>query len=91
MPLGRRRDPFDHPEWIFELKHDGFRACRWRAAPRPEEFQEQLGSILRDPARARTRLDLGDVRGALLFQVCGWVRDSCRSGCRVRRIEPRVA
>jgi hypothetical protein len=21
MPLRRRRDPFDHPEWIFELKH----------------------------------------------------------------------
>ena len=26
MPLGRRREPFDHPEWIFELKYDGFRA-----------------------------------------------------------------
>jgi bifunctional non-homologous end joining protein LigD len=26
MPLRRRRDPFDHNEWIFELKYDGFRA-----------------------------------------------------------------
>jgi hypothetical protein len=26
MPLGRRREPFDHPGWIFELKYDGFRA-----------------------------------------------------------------
>jgi ATP-dependent DNA ligase len=26
MPLGRRREPFDHPEWIFKLKYDGFRA-----------------------------------------------------------------
>jgi ATP-dependent DNA ligase len=26
MPLRRRRDCFDHPEWIFELKYDGFRA-----------------------------------------------------------------
>jgi len=26
MPLERRRRPFDHPEWIFELKYDGFRA-----------------------------------------------------------------
>ena len=25
MPLGRRREPFDHPDWIFELKWDGFR------------------------------------------------------------------
>jgi bifunctional non-homologous end joining protein LigD len=26
MPLSRRALPFDHPEWIFELKYDGFRA-----------------------------------------------------------------
>ena len=25
MPLSRRPLPFDHPEWIFELKYDGFR------------------------------------------------------------------
>jgi len=26
MPLQRRREPFDHPDWLFELKYDGFRA-----------------------------------------------------------------
>jgi ATP dependent DNA ligase domain len=26
MPLGHVRDPFFHPEWIFEVKWDGFRA-----------------------------------------------------------------
>src|SRR5581483_2430541 len=26
MPLGRARAPFDHAEWLFEIKHDGFRA-----------------------------------------------------------------
>ena len=26
MPLLRRPAPFDHPEWIFELKYDGFRS-----------------------------------------------------------------
>jgi bifunctional non-homologous end joining protein LigD len=26
MPLIRIADPFDHPDWVFELKHDGFRA-----------------------------------------------------------------
>jgi hypothetical protein len=26
MPLLRAREPFDDPEWIFELKYDGFRA-----------------------------------------------------------------
>lgn len=26
MPLLKRPAPFDHPDWIFELKYDGFRA-----------------------------------------------------------------
>jgi bifunctional non-homologous end joining protein LigD len=26
MPLLKWRLPFDHPDWIFELKYDGFRA-----------------------------------------------------------------
>jgi bifunctional non-homologous end joining protein LigD len=26
MPLLKRRSPFDDPDWIFELKYDGFRA-----------------------------------------------------------------
>lgn len=26
MPLGRVRNPFSHRDWLFELKHDGFRA-----------------------------------------------------------------
>ena len=26
LPLGRAREPFSHPDWIFEIKWDGFRA-----------------------------------------------------------------
>jgi bifunctional non-homologous end joining protein LigD len=26
MPLQRRKTAFDHPDWLFELKYDGFRA-----------------------------------------------------------------
>src|SRR5881296_175670 len=26
MPLKRHKEPFSHPDWLFELKHDGFRA-----------------------------------------------------------------
>jgi len=26
MPLAARREPFDHPDWIYEVKYDGFRA-----------------------------------------------------------------
>ena len=29
MPLSRRAQPFDHPEWVYEIKHDGFRALAY--------------------------------------------------------------
>jgi bifunctional non-homologous end joining protein LigD len=29
MPLVRRAEPFDHPDWIFEAKLDGFRAVAY--------------------------------------------------------------
>jgi bifunctional non-homologous end joining protein LigD len=29
LTLTRKREPFDHPEWIFELKHDGFRSLAY--------------------------------------------------------------
>jgi bifunctional non-homologous end joining protein LigD len=29
MPLQKRPSPFNHPEWIFELKYDGFRALAY--------------------------------------------------------------
>jgi bifunctional non-homologous end joining protein LigD len=29
MTLSRRREPFNHPDWLFEIKHDGFRALAY--------------------------------------------------------------
>lgn len=29
LPLVRRPDPFSHPDWLFELKYDGFRALAY--------------------------------------------------------------
>jgi len=26
MPLAQLREPFDHPDWLFAVKYDGFRA-----------------------------------------------------------------
>jgi len=26
MPLSRRAEPFNHPDWLYEIKWDGFRA-----------------------------------------------------------------
>jgi ATP-dependent DNA ligase len=32
MPLSQQATPFDHPDWIFEIKHDGFRALSFNMA-----------------------------------------------------------
>jgi bifunctional non-homologous end joining protein LigD len=32
MPLGRARVPFSHPDWLFEVKWDGFRALAYSDA-----------------------------------------------------------
>ena len=32
MRLASLRDPFDHPDWLFELKYDGFRALGYVGA-----------------------------------------------------------
>jgi len=29
LPLVRRPEPFSHPDWLFEIKYDGF---RWKPA-----------------------------------------------------------
>ena len=29
MPLARLPEPFDHPDWLFEVKYDGFRAIAY--------------------------------------------------------------
>lgn len=31
MKLSLIPEPFDHPDWVFELKHDGFRALAYVA------------------------------------------------------------
>jgi ATP-dependent DNA ligase len=35
MPLARLHAPFDHPDWLFELKYDGFRGLAYIEAGGP--------------------------------------------------------
>jgi ATP-dependent DNA ligase len=37
MPLSRRAKPFNHPEGLFELKYDGFRALARVGFPHPQQ------------------------------------------------------
>src|SRR5690242_3358590 len=46
LPLRRLRDPFDHPDWIFELKYDGFRALA-HVAGRGAELVSRNGNRFR--------------------------------------------
>jgi ATP-dependent DNA ligase len=47
MPLGRRREPFDHPDWLFELKYDGFRALLSVGSQRPEFISRNANTLAR--------------------------------------------
>jgi bifunctional non-homologous end joining protein LigD len=47
MPLGRRREPFDHSEWIFELKYDGFRALLSVGFKGPEFISRNANTLAR--------------------------------------------
>jgi ATP-dependent DNA ligase len=41
MPLSRLRGPFDDPDWIFELKYDGFRALAYMNGGGAELFSRR--------------------------------------------------
>jgi ATP-dependent DNA ligase len=81
MPLSRKALPFDHPEWIFELKYGGFRSLaviqnnRAQLISRnghPFNSFTELRKTLRVPYPGKTVLD-GEILEACLtaFWKCG--------------------
>jgi len=67
MRLARRPHPFDHPDWLYEIKFDGFRAlayiengeCRLVSRRRHEykSFRELCASIT-NPLRSNEALSI---------------------------------
>jgi bifunctional non-homologous end joining protein LigD len=66
MPLSLRALPFDHPQWIFELKYDGFRSLAVIHNGRTELISrngnsfksfETLRKQLKSPYAGKTVLD----------------------------------
>ena len=67
LRLAQREDPFDDPEWVFELKHDGFRALAYveagtchlvsRNRHRFTEFESLGHSIVESLGAGRAVLD----------------------------------
>ena len=66
MPLGRRAAPFDHPEWVFEVKHDGFRAIAYVKAGHCELVSRRGYVYKRFPALAEQIAEILDVQSAVL-------------------------
>ena len=50
MPLARLPAPFDHPDWLFELKYDGFRALAY-VTPQRCELISRKGNVYKSFAR----------------------------------------
>jgi bifunctional non-homologous end joining protein LigD len=55
MPLGQQAEPFDDPDWLYEIKHDGFRALAlidrghcWFVSRRKHKFHgfRELAAVL---------------------------------------------
>jgi len=96
LPLSRARGPFSHPDWIFEIKWDGFRALlysdksgvrlKWQklAAIPKKEFEE----IVSDPAEVPILSGVVGQRGPVgSEQCCGAVTN--RLASRRSRSIPR--
>ena len=66
MPLARLHAPFDHPDWLFELKYDSFRALTYcdrgqvRVVSRKENTYESFAGLRDSMAEA-----LGDREAVL--------------------------
>ncbi len=66
MPLGRRAAPFDHPEWVFEVKHDGFRAIAYVKAGHCQLVSRRGYVYKRFQALAEQIAESLDVQNAVL-------------------------
>jgi bifunctional non-homologous end joining protein LigD len=55
LELGRIAEPFNHPDWLFELKYDGFRA-RADVCDGKTELFSRRGHLYKSWAPLRERI-----------------------------------
>jgi len=65
LKLTLLRQPFDHPDWVFELKHDGFRAIAYLSAAR-RRLVSSRGTIFKTVNPLCEALSKLPVRDAIL-------------------------
>jgi ATP-dependent DNA ligase len=67
LPLQRRRDPFDHRDWLYELKLDGFRALAYVEGGRGRLVSRNGNTFKRfTPLAAESAVALGGVSNTIL-------------------------
>jgi len=66
MPLAERRQPFDHPDWLFEVKYDGFRPLAYLEGGTVRLVSRKGNVYKSSPALWRSLGTCLSVRGAVL-------------------------
>jgi len=71
MPLVQRREPFDDPRWIFELKYDGFRALAYVLGGKPRLVSRNGRDFKRfDDLRDELELEINADAAVLNGEIC---------------------
>ena len=65
MPLVRVKEPFDSPDWIFEVKHDGWRGMAYIGAGKCE-IVSRNGNAFRSFPSLRSELAAAIARRAVI-------------------------
>src|SRR5690348_8428301 len=70
MPLVQRREAFDDPRWIFELKYDGFRALTRVLRGKPRLVSRNGRDFKRDDLRDELELEINADAAVLDGEIC---------------------
>ena len=82
--FSRLREPFDHPDWIFGLKHDGFRVLAYIADGACELVSRRTQhpvSMLKERGNGASRSETG--RGVEWYMIFCGASDARRDQRRV--------
>jgi bifunctional non-homologous end joining protein LigD len=83
MRLVRRPRPFDHPDWIFELKLDGFRALAHFENGRAELVSRKGNTFasfrkLASDIAGHFKGENGILDGEIVYERSRWAADAAR-------------
>lgn len=97
MELVQQASPFDHDDWLFEIKHDGFRALAYiengacKLVSRNDNDYKRfadLAAVMPSDIRAKSAILDGELTNPVRFPF-GFIRSYLRQTCTGRTgLEP---